>query len=426
MPATTLHTHERTLAALRAHARVVEQILNSVPILDGVPRAPSGTASRHKLPLVFSIPDHTIWFPSKLSRMFLGGCRDAANPPFGSFPRIHGGFGVGTVRRFWGHRSFMARTDFQKLLVHLKLDTKQKALQQALLVPWRRLEEAASAYVESHIFILWVRAIAEVREELPEVVASTLESRYPGFLDKHLREREQRPRQQRFLWHSLEEWIADRKFADAKTQGWFEAVMYYAYKDLRTEKAWALWEHTKDASSRRPPSIWPTLEEWTSNVMATAILTRRGTETARAIEALQKVEAARLRRAVAELVEWRAFALWIDSISQPNRPLEDHILSELRARCPSFLADVDCGPLWRESMFFRLIRLGDAAWCSAARAEKWYSALHYDITHHPRYHRLIHYNQRCHDEWDRVHPICYPSFPEWLRAADEYFLPQDT
>jgi len=72
MPATTLRTDERTLAALRAHARVVEQILNSVPILDGVPRAPSGTASRHKLPLVFSIPDHTIWFPSKLSRMFLG------------------------------------------------------------------------------------------------------------------------------------------------------------------------------------------------------------------------------------------------------------------------------------------------------------------------------------------------------------------
>jgi hypothetical protein len=62
MPATTLGTDERTLAALRSHARVVEQILNSVLILDGVPRAPSGTASRHKLPLVFSIPDHTICF----------------------------------------------------------------------------------------------------------------------------------------------------------------------------------------------------------------------------------------------------------------------------------------------------------------------------------------------------------------------------
>jgi hypothetical protein len=52
MPATTLPTDERTLATPRAHARVVEQILNSVPILDGVPRAPSSTASRHKLPLV--------------------------------------------------------------------------------------------------------------------------------------------------------------------------------------------------------------------------------------------------------------------------------------------------------------------------------------------------------------------------------------
>src|SRR5450432_4426044 len=202
--------------------------------------------------------------------------------------------------------------------------------------------------------------------------------------------------------------------------------MYYAYKDLRTEKAWALWEHTKGASSRRPPSIWPTLEEWTSNVMATATLTQPGTGTARAVEALQRVEAARLRRAVAELVEWRAFALWIDSISLTNRPLEDRILSELRTRCPSFLADFDCVLLWRESMFFRLIRLGDAAWCSAARAEKWYSALHYHVIHHPRYHRLIHYNQRCHDDRGRVNPICYPSFTEWLRAADEYFLLQET
>jgi hypothetical protein len=160
--------------------------------------------------------------------------------------------------------------------------------------------------------------------------------------------------------------------------------------------------------------------------MATASLTQPGTETARAVEALQRVEAARLRRAVAELVEWRAFALWIDSISQPNRPLEDRILSELRTRCPSFLAAFDCVLLWRVSMFYRLIRLGDAACSSAARAEKWYSALHYHVIHHPRYHRLIHYNQRCHDDWSRVQPICYPSFPAWLRAADEYFHPQQT
>ncbi len=319
----------------------------------------------------------------------------------------------------------MARRDFQKLAVQLQLDTKQKALQQALLVPWRRLEETASAYVESHVFILWVRAIAEVKPELPEIVVSAIESCCPGFLHEDSRERKQHPRQQHFLWHSLEEWIAARKFADAKTQGWFEAVMYYAYKDLRTEKAWALWERTKDAWSRRPPSIWPTLEEWTSNVIATDRLTQSGTEKARAVQALQRVEAGRLGCAVADLLEWRAFALWVDAISQPNRLLEDEVLPELRTRCPGFLTTLEGAPLWQVPMFFRLVRFGDAGWRSAARAENWYSALHYQVTHHPRYHRVIHYNQRCHDEWGRVHPIRFPSFPEWLSAADEYRLPQN-
>lgn len=318
----------------------------------------------------------------------------------------------------------MARRDFQKLAVQIQLDTKQKALQQALRVPWRRLEETASAYVESHIFVLWVRAIAEVKEEIPEIVVSALEKRCPGFLETDSRERKQRPRQQRFLWHSLEEWIAAREFVDPRTQGWFDAVMYYAYKDLRTEMAWALWERTKDAWSCRPPSRWPTLEEWTSNVIATDSLTQPGTEKGRAVEALQKVEVGRLHRAVHELLEWRAFALWIDSIAQPNRLLEDPVLSELRTRCPSFLADFQGAALWQDSMFFRLVRLGEAFWRNAARAETWYSALRYHVTQHPRYHRLVHYNQRCHDEWGRVHPIRYPTFPEWLRAADEYILPQ--
>ena len=319
----------------------------------------------------------------------------------------------------------MARRDFQKLVIQLQFDTKQKALQQALLVPWRQLEEAASAYVESHIFIMWVRAIAEVKPELPKIVVSALEGCCPGFLNEDSRERKQGPRQQRFLWHSLEEWMTARKFADAKTQGWFDAVMYYAYKDLRTEKAWALWERTNDAWSRRHPSMWPTLEEWTSNVIATDRITRSDNEKARAVEALQRVEAGRLGCAVADLLEWRAFALWIDAISHPNRLLEDEVLSELRTRCPGFLTAFEGAPLWQVPMFFRLVRFGDAVWRKAARAENWYSALQYHVSHHPRYHRVIHYNQRCHDEWGPLHPIRFPSFSEWLSAADEYTLSQN-
>src|ERR1700693_422877 len=124
----------------------------------------------------------------------------------------------------------MVKRDFEKLALQVRLDTKQNALQQALLVPWRRLEERASAYAEWHNFVLWVRNIGEFEEQLPEIVRAALGARCPGFLDDEIRQREERPREQRFLWHSLEEWIAAHLFADTKAEGWFDAMMYYAYK----------------------------------------------------------------------------------------------------------------------------------------------------------------------------------------------------
>jgi hypothetical protein len=314
----------------------------------------------------------------------------------------------------------MAKRDFEKLVLHVRLDTKRKALQQALLVPWRRLAERASAYVEWHIFILWIRTIAEFEEQLPDIVVAALEDRCPGFLDDEIRQRKERPQEQRFLWHSLEQWIAVHQFAETKAEGWFDAMMYYAYKELRTEKAWSLWERTKVAWNRNRPSRWPTLEEWTTEVLTTDTLTQAGTEKACAVDALSKVEPERLRRAVFDLVEWRAFALWVACISRANRPIDRLALNELRGRCPSFLAGSCAEPVWQESSFFRLVRRGEAEWCTVARAEKWYAALRYHLIHHPRYHRFVHYNQRCHDEWVRVRPTSYPSFAEWLRAADEY------
>jgi hypothetical protein len=320
----------------------------------------------------------------------------------------------------------MAKRDFGKLALRVRLDTKQQALQQALLVPWRRLAERASAYVDWHIFILWVRAIAEFEEPLPDIVVAALETHCPGFLDNEIRQRKERPQEQRLLWHSLEEWIAAHQFAETKAQGWFGSMMYYTYKELRTEKAWSLWERTKDAWSRKRPSHWPPLEQWTADVLATDSLTHAGTEIARAVDALGKVEPERLRRAVFELLEGRAFALWVACISRPNRPIERIALNELRGRCPSFLPGSCAEPVWQQSSFFRLVRIGEAEWCTVARTEKWYAALRYHLIHHPRYHRFIHYNQRCHDEWMRVRPTSYPSFAEWLCAADDYSVPPQT
>jgi hypothetical protein len=46
--------------------------------------------------------------------------------------------------------------------------------------------------------------------------------------------------------------------------------------------------------------------------------------------------------------------------------------------------------------------------------------LRYHVSNHLRCQRLLHYRQRCHDEWLRVRPTSLPSFPAWLASADAY------
>jgi len=310
----------------------------------------------------------------------------------------------------------MVKRDSTNLVLNIRRDSKQRALQEALLVPWPLLAEGAAAFAEWHMFILWVRAITETGDQLPEIVRSALQSRCPGFLGCHSRERQDNLP----LWRSLEEWVIAHFFAKARAKGWFDALMYYAYKDLRTEQAWTSWERTKADWRHTPPARWPTPEEWTAEVLATRCLANPGTEAARAVEALGRVEAGRLREATADLVESRGFALWVDCTSKPNQPLDELVLNELRNRCPGFLTASFVDPTWRPSLFSRLVRFGESQSREAARAEGWYAALHYHVVHHPRYQRLIHYNQRCHDEWVRILPISYPLFADWLSAADAY------
>ena len=201
-----------------------------------------------------------------------------------------------------GSGFLMARRNLDGLVAQFRGDAGQEALREALLVPWSRLHQAAEAYVEWHTFVLWVRAITETAEDVPESVRSALDHRCPGFLDSD------RPNRRHSDWRALEEWIAAHRFAEAKAGGWFTALTYYAHKDLRTEQAWTLWERSTAAWSRRQPARWPTFDEWAAAVDATHTLSQAGTEKARAVEAMANVEPSRLRSAVSDLLESRAFA----------------------------------------------------------------------------------------------------------------------
>src|SRR5437899_1401852 len=135
----------------------------------------------------------------------------------------------------------MAKRNSANLVLNVRRDSKQQALQGALLVPWRQLAEGAATFAEWHLIILWVRVITETTDQIPQIVRSELQSRCPGFLEYQSREQNDGAP----VWKSLEEWVTAHRFARARAEGWFGALVYYAYKDLRTEQAWTTWERTK-------------------------------------------------------------------------------------------------------------------------------------------------------------------------------------
>jgi hypothetical protein len=308
----------------------------------------------------------------------------------------------------------MARGNFDSLVLNIRLDRKQRALQDALLIPWRELAASADEYVEWHAFVLWVRTIVEATADVPDGIRSELRARCPGFLDGHQSAKDQP------IWKLLQEWLAAERFADAKAGGWFDAITYYAYKDLHVEQAWSLWERARADWRRTPPTHWPTFDQWRLQVAATYTLTQGGTEKARAVAAMENVDRSRLQSAVNDVMERRAVVLWADCLSKADQPIDPIVFAEIEKCCPSAIEVVSAAAAWRAPTLSRLIRHIESEWIGTARREGWHAALRYHVSNHPRYQRLLHYRQRCHDEWLRVRPILFPSFHAWLASADAY------
>src|SRR5215831_8594198 len=130
----------------------------------------------------------------------------------------------------------MARGNFGSLVLNVLLDRKRRALQDALLVPWRQMEASVNEYIEWHAFVLWVRTIVEASGDVPHGIRSEFRARCPGFLDGG------QSTQHQPIWKSLEQWVMANRFADANAGGWFDAIMYYAYRNVWVEQAWSLWE----------------------------------------------------------------------------------------------------------------------------------------------------------------------------------------
>lgn len=138
----------------------------------------------------------------------------------------------------------------------------RRATRQLLRVPEDRFSQAQQEYLGWESFSLWVRAIVDAQGCVPGSICRILRQRCPGFLEWEKHYREAHSKQTSPLPLLLFEWIHDRVFANAKEEGWLDALIFFSVRDPYSQRAWAYWEHCKDEWSRRRPARNPSFEEW--------------------------------------------------------------------------------------------------------------------------------------------------------------------
>ena len=101
--------------------------------------------------------------------------------------------------------------------------SERKARSSSKLVDPDRLREAVSRYIDWEALAYWAQPALERFHQLPAEVVCELEQRCPGFLE--LKARQEDPESASQVWQGLMLWIADHFFQDAKTEGWFDAIL---------------------------------------------------------------------------------------------------------------------------------------------------------------------------------------------------------
>jgi hypothetical protein len=132
----------------------------------------------------------------------------------------------------------------------------RKASESVKLVAPERLAAAVSRYIDWEAFAYWVRPGLELGSPLPQEVVRELRRRCPGFLEVQ---------QDKRHWQQLMSWIADQHFEDAKSGGWFEAILLFAQRHPRAIRTMEYADHCEEVWGSQLPDRYPSFEEWRSN-----------------------------------------------------------------------------------------------------------------------------------------------------------------
>ncbi len=300
---------------------------------------------------------------------------------------------------------------------------RERADNQARRIPWRRLYDARSRYLDWQEFYLWTRSILEVEEGIPDWLSTILNGRCPGFLQCQERVAA-RAAKARSLVLRLEDWIDENVFEFAKKEGWFNAITYYAIRDPRYQRAEVCWSECVEKWKKAKPIRYPSFEEWqalAARCDESAYLTVRKRR-ARASSKLVRPD--RLDEAVARYMDYEALAYWARPALERGPELPREVARELEYRCPGYLnaqqtarekVSKDATREWELLMLW----IGDHFFQEAKRAG-WFNAIRARVGSHPRAIRTMEYADNCDEVWVDQFPSSYPAFEDWRKEADSF------
>ncbi len=307
--------------------------------------------------------------------------------------------------------------------VQLQHLARERADEQGRRIPWQRLRDTRTQYIDWQEFYLWARSILEVEGQIPNWLVDILKERCPGFLERE-KTLTTKATKEKPLALRLEDWIDEHVFGFAKNEGWFNAITYYAVRDPRYRRAEVCWSGCVEKWSRAKPIPYPSFEEWKGMAMQcddTAHLVRIER---RARATFKLVTPERLAVAASQYMDWEAFAYWARPVLESSSQLPSEVRSELRSRCSGFLGLIDSqhgheckasSQVWHQLMCW----IADHFF-QDTKAEGWFDAILIQVQSHPRAIRTMEYADHCDEMWRAHLPNPYPSFEEWRRDADAY------
>jgi hypothetical protein len=125
------------------------------------------------------------------------------------------------------------------------------------LVDSARLAEGVSRYMDWEALAYWARAALDNDVPLPEKVMNEIDARCPGLTCRGVEGAEGIGG-----WSYFMAWIGDHFFPDAKTEGWYEAIVISARVHPRTIRTMEYADHCDECWKGRVPVPYPSFETW--------------------------------------------------------------------------------------------------------------------------------------------------------------------